>query len=104
MNENMSEHVIEVDERTCRYPGCRRPAMAAEVGTGPPGPGRTHGGGPSGGRSPAVTERTSHLLGQRPNTRTVAAPGPGMRSVPSFVTLRISLCLVIKTEYDMMKL
>ena len=32
----MSDHVIEVDERTCRYPGCRRPAMAAEAGTGRP--------------------------------------------------------------------
>lgn len=30
----MSENVIE--ERTCRYPGCRRPAMASEGGTGRP--------------------------------------------------------------------
>ena len=30
----MSENIVE--ERTCRYPGCQRPAMASEGGTGRP--------------------------------------------------------------------
>ncbi len=30
----MSENIVE--ERTCRYPGCRRPAMASEAGAGRP--------------------------------------------------------------------
>lgn len=32
----MSEDIIEVDERICRFPGCRRPAMASEAVTGRP--------------------------------------------------------------------
>jgi colicin import membrane protein len=33
-SEGMSENIVE--ERTCRYPGCQRPAMASEGGTGRP--------------------------------------------------------------------
>lgn len=32
----MSENTVEVEERTCRFPRCRRPAMAPEAGTGRP--------------------------------------------------------------------
>jgi colicin import membrane protein len=31
-----SDNIIEVDERTCRFPGCQRPVMASAAGTGRP--------------------------------------------------------------------
>jgi len=32
----MSENIVEVEERLCRFPGCQRTAMASEAGTGRP--------------------------------------------------------------------
>lgn len=68
----MSDNTIEVDERTCRYPGCRRPAMAAEAGTGRP---------PEYCDDPAHNRASAWRARQRPNED--AAWGAEARPVDS---------------------
>jgi colicin import membrane protein len=57
-DETMSDNIIEVDERICRYPGCRRPAMAGEAGTGRP---------PEYCDDPAHNKASAWRARQRPN-------------------------------------
>ncbi len=81
----MSENILDVEQRFCRFPGCQRPAMAGEAGTGRP---------PEYCDDPAHTRASAWRARQRPNEEAARAvesrPVDSARQRASEITGQVS--------------